>query len=162
MTRHTATYAVAIGSLAGIAGGLAEIVWIWTYAVLTNSDASLVARSVTDTVGSGQSISPVLSGVGIHMGLAAVLGVAVAFALRSNSDGLHGFKLYGAVTAALATVWVVNFFIVLPLINPQFADLVLGGRFPRRGGCEFFDLFFDLADRLFKLEVIAHRAFLKD
>jgi len=124
MTRHTATYAVAIGSLAGIAGGLAEIVWIWTYAVLTNSDASLVARSVTDTVGSGQSISPVLSGVGIHMGLAAVLGVAVAFALRSNSDGLHGFKLYGAVTAALATVWVVNFFIVLPLINPQFADLV--------------------------------------
>jgi len=124
MTRHTATYAVAIGSLAGLAGGLAEIVWIWTYAVLTNSDASLVARSVTDTVGSGQSISPVLSGVGIHMGLAAVLGVAVAFALRSNSDGLHGFKLYGAVTAALATVWVVNFFIVLPLVNPQFAELV--------------------------------------
>jgi len=61
MTRHTATYAVAIGSLAGIAGGLAEIVWIWTYAVLTNSDASLVARSVTDTVGSGQSISPTSS-----------------------------------------------------------------------------------------------------
>src|SRR4029077_11465298 len=46
--------------------------------------------------------------------------------------------------------------------HPQFADLVLGSRFPRRGGCEFFDLFFDLADRFFKLEVIAHGASLKD
>ena len=43
-------------------------------------------------------------------------------------------------------------------LHPQLADLVLGCRFPRRSGREFFDLFFDLADRLFKLKVIAHRA----
>ena len=40
--------------------------------------------------------------------------------------------------------------------HPQFADFILGGRFSRRSGCELFDLFFDLADRFFELEVIAH------
>ena len=41
-------------------------------------------------------------------------------------------------------------------LHPQLADLILRGRFSGRNGREFFDLFFDLADRLFKLEVIAH------
>jgi len=41
-------------------------------------------------------------------------------------------------------------------LHPQLADLVLRSRFPGRDGREFFDLFFDLADRFFKLEVIAH------
>ncbi len=44
-------------------------------------------------------------------------------------------------------------------LHPQLADLILGGRFPGRNGRELFDLFFDLADRLFKIEVIAHMAY---
>ena len=94
MTRRAAAHVVAIGTLAGLAGGLAEIVWIWTYATLTNSDASLVARSVTDTMQFRQNISPVLSGVGIHMTLAAFLGLAVAIAMRSTADDLRGIRLY--------------------------------------------------------------------
>jgi len=124
MTRRTAVHVAAIGTLAGLAGGLAEIVWIWTYAALTNSDASMVARSVTDTMQFRQSISPVLSGVGIHMALAAFLGIAVAIAMRSAADDLQGIRLYAAVTAALVVVWAVNFFVVLPIINPQFVAVV--------------------------------------
>jgi hypothetical protein len=71
-----------------------------------------------------QSISPALSGVGVHMALAASRGVAVAIALRSAAHDLRGIKLYGAVTAGLVAVWAVNFFVVLPVINPQFVDLV--------------------------------------
>lgn len=96
MTRRAAAYVFTIGTLAGLAGGLAEIVWIWTYAALTNSDASLVARSVTDTMQFRQSISPVLSGVGIHMVLAAFLGVAIAIAMRSAADDFRGIRLYGS------------------------------------------------------------------
>lgn len=124
MTRRAAAHVVAIGTLAGLAGGLAEIVWIWTYAALTSTDAALVARSVTDTVRFSQTISPVLGGIGIHMGLAAILGVAVAVAIRSAAGDLHGIRLYATVTAALGIVWAANFFIVLPVINPHFVDVV--------------------------------------
>ena len=123
MTRRTA-YVLGIGSLAGLAGGLAEVAWIWAYAAVTNGDAALVARGVTDTVGFGQTAAPVFNGVAIHMALAAVLGVGVALAIRSVAPSLRGARLYAALTAALAVVWGVNFFIVLPLINPQFVDLV--------------------------------------
>jgi hypothetical protein len=107
-----------------LAGGLAEVAWIWTYASLTNSDATVVARAVTNAVRFNQDFSPVASGVGIHMGLAAFLGVAVALAIRPAAGALCGIGLYGAVAAALAIVWAVNFFVVLPLISPQFLDIV--------------------------------------
>ena len=50
MTRCTPAHVIAIGTLAGLAGGFAEIGWISTYAALTNTDAAVVARSVSDTV----------------------------------------------------------------------------------------------------------------
>lgn len=124
MTRRAAAHVAAIGALAGLAGGLAEVIWIWTYATLTNSDAALVARAVAHAVRFDQEISPVLGGVAIHMGLAAVLGVAVALAIRSVADSLHGIGLYVTVGAALVIVWAVNFLVVLPLVSPQFVDVV--------------------------------------
>ena len=124
MTRRAAIYVVAIGVLAGLAGGLAEVIWIWTYAGLTGGDAGLVARGVTNAVRFNQDISPVLSGLAIHMGLASILGVAVALALRPVAGLLNGFGLYAAVSAVLVIVWAVNFLVVLPLVSPQFVDAV--------------------------------------
>jgi hypothetical protein len=124
MTRRAVAHVAAIGVLAGLAGGCAEVIWIWTYAALTSSDAALVARAVTDAVWFNQNISPVVSGVAIHMGLAAILGVAVALAMRSVAGVQQGIGLYATVSAALIIVWAVNFFIVLPLISPQFVDVV--------------------------------------
>jgi len=124
MTRRAAMYVLGVGSLAGVAGGLAEVAWICGYAAVTNSDAALVARGVTETVRFGQSGMPVLNGLAIHMALAAVLGVGLALAIRSAAPALRGARLYAALAAALAAVWAVNFMIVLPLINPQFVDLI--------------------------------------
>jgi hypothetical protein len=124
MTRRAAAGVATIGVLAGLAGGLAEVVWIWTYAVLTNSDAGLVARGVTDAVRFNQNVSPVVSGIAIHMGLASILGVAVALAIRPVVGLLNGFGLYAALGAALFVVWAVNFLVVLPLVSPQFVDVV--------------------------------------
>ena len=124
MTRRAVGYVAAIGVLAGLAGGLAEVIWIWTYAALTNSDATLVARAVTDAVRLHQEIPPVAGGVGIHMGLAAILGVATTLAIRPVIGSLHGIGLYGVVSAALAIVWATNFLVVLPFVSPQFVDVV--------------------------------------
>jgi hypothetical protein len=124
MTRRAAAGVATIGVLAGLAGGLAEVIWIWTYASLTNSDAGLVARAVTDAVRINQNLSPVLSGIAIHMGLASILGVAVALAIRPVAGLLNGFGLYAALGAALFVVWAVNFLVVLPLVSPQFVDVV--------------------------------------
>ena len=44
-------------------------------------------------------------------------------------------------------------------LHPQLADFVLRRRIFPAERCEFFDLFFDFADRLFKLEVIAHSVY---
>ena len=124
MTRRAAACVATIGVLAGLAGGLAEVIWIWTYASLTNSDAGLVARAVTDAVRFNQNVSPVVSGIAIHMGLASILGVAVALAIRPVAGLLNGFGLYAALSAALFVVWAVNFLVVLPLVSPQFVDVV--------------------------------------
>ena len=124
MTRRAAAGVATIGVLAGLAGGLAEVIWIWTYASLTNSDAGLVARAVTDAVRINQNVSPVLSGIAIHMGLASILGVAVALAIRPVAGLLNGIGLYAALGAALFVVWAVNFLVVLPLVSPQFVDVV--------------------------------------
>ena len=114
-----------VGISAGLAGGIAEVAWIWTYAAVTHADAGVVARAVSDTVGlSAQGLSPVAAGVGIHMSLAAILGMAVAFALRPARGRMHGFGLFAAVTSALALVWAVNFMVVLPLVNPAFVSIV--------------------------------------
>ena len=124
MTRRAAACVATIGVLAGLAGGLAEVIWIWTYASLTNSDAGLVARAVTDAVRFNQNVSPVVSGIAIHMGLASILGVAVALAIRPVAGLLNGVELYAALSAALFVVWAVNFLVVLPLVSPQFVDVV--------------------------------------
>jgi hypothetical protein len=124
MARRAAAYVAAIGVLAGLAGGLAEVIWIWTYAGLTSNDAGLVAHGVTNAVRLNQNVSPVAGGIAIHMGLASILGVAVALALRPFAGLLNHLGLYATVSAALVVVWAVNFFVFLPLVSPQFVAVV--------------------------------------
>jgi hypothetical protein len=119
------TRTVVVGTIAGLIGGLTEVAWIWFHAIVTDNDAGLVARAVADAVGLGdQTVFPSVGGVVIHMGLAAILGIAIASALRPIADFLHGIAIYAAVVAILAIVWAVNFFVVLPQISPQFVTIV--------------------------------------
>jgi hypothetical protein len=116
------------GALAGAAGGLAEVLWIGLYAATTGADATEVARGVTSAVGFAMPAAAAELGVAIHMALAIALGVALAFGWRALSVGLsYAPGIVGQhtiLTGALAAVWAVNFFIVLPWISPGFVELV--------------------------------------
>jgi hypothetical protein len=116
------------GALAGIAGGAAEVAWIGIYARMSGGEAATVARGVAESV-----LPPIAApglaaalGVAIHMGLAVLLGIAIAGVLRSLwPERSRGSSLeFAAVVAVLAGVWAMNFFVLLPAINPGFATLV--------------------------------------
>jgi hypothetical protein len=114
------------GILAGVAGGLAEIAWILLYAIATGSDAAVLARGVTTAAGVTALLpaAPVAMGIAVHIILAVMLGIALAGLWRglARTQGVGG--LYAVAFAALASVWAMNFFVVLPAISPAFVLLV--------------------------------------
>jgi hypothetical protein len=64
-------------------------------------------------------------GILIHLTLAVSLGVAVAFAIRLLLLGYgRVYAEFSLVILTLATVWGVNFLLVLPYLNPRFVDLL--------------------------------------
>ena len=125
--RNTGSQRLGVGVLAGLAGGVAEVVWVWLYASLSTAEAAAVASGVAWTVWPVLATSPaaVPLGVAIHMALAIVLGIAVAVLVpsvlpRSRSAVLEPL----AVVGVLIAVWAVNFLVILPIVNPAFIGLL--------------------------------------
>lgn len=115
------------GLFAGVVGGAAEVVWISAVAIMTTISALDVARGVSESFGIGglSSAQAVAAGIAIHMALAIGLGVAVALACHLfASEAIGGGRMYLIIPAALIGVWAINFMILLPLINPDFVNLV--------------------------------------
>ncbi len=115
------------GAIAGLAGGVAEVSWIAIYANLSGSEASVVARGVTQTVFPQlvASNAAVPLGIAIHMGLAIALGIAIfAFVRSFLPPTLPAAFEPIAVVGLLVGVWGLNFFIILPALNPAFTTLV--------------------------------------
>jgi hypothetical protein len=113
--------------LAGLAAGMAEIVWIALYAAFTPLEAADVARSITATfqVGSETGAWPVVAGLGIHFVLSvAVAGVFIALVYEPLREFLGTRALVACALGLLATIWVANFFVVLPAVNPGFVELM--------------------------------------
>ncbi len=116
-----------IGMLAGFAGGLAEVAWIVLYQSMAGHEAAVVARGVTQSlmpnIVPAQAAAPV--GVAIHMGLAMVLGVVIAMLVSRVLPRIVGTAAEAVVVVGvLAGVWAVNFFVILPALNPDFVSLV--------------------------------------
>ena len=115
------------GVIAGAAGGLAEVAWVSLYAAATGGDPAVLARGVTTAAGVTALLpaSPVAVGVAVHMTLAVMLGVLLSgvwAALRRGGPRLS--NPYPFMLAALAGVWAINFFVVLPIVNPAFVRIV--------------------------------------
>ena len=121
---------VRYGVFLGIAGGIAEIMWVAVYALVTSGSSPAVAGAVSTSVSaalSGISLeaAPVFFGIVIHMALAIGLGVALVFAWRALTEQRqHRVNEYAFMVTALAMVWAFNFFILLPLIDPAFVALM--------------------------------------
>ena len=116
-----------VGIFAGASGGAIEIAWIAFYQSLTGHDGATIARGVTQSTISELAAAPsaVLIGLAIHMVLSLALGLAICIMMR------HVLRAYVsavlepvAVVSVLVGVWAVNFFVILPVINPEFVTLV--------------------------------------
>jgi len=67
----------------------------------------------------------VIVGVTVHMTIAVALGISLAFAWQSiTSRRTLTIGLFRFMTVALAGVWAVNFFVILPAVSPTFVSLV--------------------------------------
>jgi hypothetical protein len=117
-----------VGIIAGTAGGLAEIAWVTLYAGVTGGDPAVLARGVTTAAGLSAMLpatSPAMLGIGVHMMLAVMLGIVLTSAWEALSGRRAGLThAYPFMLAALAGVWVTNFFVVLPIISPAFIHLL--------------------------------------
>lgn len=116
-----------IGAVAGLAGGAVEIGWIVLYQYLAGHESAPVARGVTRSLIPELVAAPVAVplGVAIHMALAVLLGIVVAVLVNRLVPRVVGTAMEPVIVIAmLAGVWAVNFFVVLPVINPGFVSLV--------------------------------------
>jgi hypothetical protein len=121
------TETVRQGFAAGAAGGLAEIAWVALYAGVTGGDAAIIAKGVTSAAGVSAFLpsSTVMLGIIVHMSLAVIVGILLAFAWRELREQWPSLKNpYPLALAALAGIWVLNFFIMLPIVSPAFVHLV--------------------------------------
>ena len=113
--------------LAGLAGGVAEILWVAFYSVFAPVGGSEIARQVAASLwpSLASSAYAVPAGIAIHLALSLALGTIFAAAIWLSFARKRG----GAVTLAcsviaLAGVWAVNFFLILPVLNPAFVVLM--------------------------------------
>jgi hypothetical protein len=127
MTKVHYLEVVRLGVIAGAAGGLAEIAWVTLYAAATGGKAAILARGVTTATGASALLpaAPIILGAAVHMTLAVMLGVVLAFAWRAlSANRARSMNPYPFTLAALVGVWAVNFFVVLPIISPAFIHMV--------------------------------------
>lgn len=108
--------------VAGAAGGTAEMLWVAGY---SGAGGVEVAREVAATLYVTDLMFAPLAGVAIHMALSIALGLALAKLLLGWAMPRFGSRaLLPAALAALACVWALNFFVVLPVLNPAFVTLL--------------------------------------
>lgn len=118
---------VATALLAGLAGGVAEMVWIASYCAATPLSGFEVLRQISLSVGvdAGNGALAVASGIAIHLGLSVLVGLAFALAVWRRVLRHCGIvETLLASCAALGLIWGSNFFVVLPSLNPSFTGLM--------------------------------------
>jgi len=118
---------LAVGLLAGLSGGAAEVAWVSLYSNATETSGMIVAQQVTASVvpaAAGLPAAPLL-GIAIHMLLSVVLGLAFAVTIwRLAAPRLGAAAFLATAAFSLALVWAINFFVVLPMLNPAFVTLM--------------------------------------
>ena len=114
--------------LAGVFGGLAEVIWIALYAFVTGAALSPIGSAITSTVYPAASellLAPVL-GLIIHMSLSVLLAFGFGLLIWPLMARFFHFKQAALLASivTLAIVWKINFFLLLPVWNPEFIGLL--------------------------------------
>ena len=113
--------------LAGLCGGLAEVIWVQVYASLTTHSSLEVARQVTASLLPGMADAAFAPGLGvvIHFALSVLVALVYAAVIWKPFVRQRGPAASVAVAAGvLASIWMVNFLLVLPIVNAAFVTLL--------------------------------------
>jgi len=115
-----------LASLAGLAGGLAEMGWVALYSVATPTNGMEVAAQVTATVISSAAAAPwaPAAGMGIHLLLSLVLGVAFVTALWRPLRNRSAHGVWAAALLFAVAIWAVNFLVILPALGSDLGALM--------------------------------------
>lgn len=127
----TLSRALAAGAVAGLAGGLAEVVFMGGYSSITGLNSSEILRLITFTFfDSTVAFGPngLWAGLLIHFILSLAIGLCFGAFARYALKGSFSYSralVWGAF--ALTAIWAVNFFVLLPVYNAAFIELVSPG-----------------------------------
>ena len=111
--------------IAGMVGGSAEILWFMLIGVVLSFNIQDVATGITTSIFpyEGSLHYSASIGVAIHLFLSVLL--AALYMITLGRWSLSRYRLFGQLIvgmSALAFVWVVNYFVVLPILNPSFIE----------------------------------------
>ena len=113
--------------LAGLASGLAEVIWIASYSLAVGADGWQVARAVAEVAVPGGALLPAAPAMGIVIHFLLSIALAGVFAMCLSIPALRHRGTAVTVTlgmVALAAVWAVNFLVILPVVHPAFVHLL--------------------------------------
>lgn len=114
--------------LAGVFGGLAEVIWIGLYSILTGSSFAAIGTAIVATFSADAAtlaLAP-LFGLSIHMGLSVLLAFGFGLLLWPMIERRFARRQTALIASVitLAIVWKINFFFLLPAWNPAFVSLL--------------------------------------
>lgn len=114
--------------IAGLAGGLIEVIWISLYSLTVSTQVTEIGSAIATTVYPASTefyLAPVL-GLAIHMILSVILAFIFGSLIWPVIERLfhHSTVAMIASITTLAIVWKINFYLVLPIWNPEFITLL--------------------------------------
>jgi hypothetical protein len=121
---HTPLFVIVV---AGLVGGMAEMAWMMLYSLHAPPGALEVSRQVAFSVFPGvvDSVWAPLLGVFIHLALSIALAAVAAVALWLPLARRFGaLAVLPIAIVTLLVVWKINFFVILPIVNPAFVTLM--------------------------------------
>jgi len=124
----TLSKALAAGAIAGLAGGLAEVVFMGGYSSITGLSSTEILKLITFTFfDSAVAFGPngLWAGLLIHFALSLAIGLSFGLFARFALKGSFSYsKALAWGSIALIAIWACNFFIILPVYNARFIELV--------------------------------------
>lgn len=109
--------------LAGLAGATAEVAWVGVYCLSTPLQGIEVLRQIAASILPDAS-APWAAAFGLAAHYALAILIAYAYGLFVWRGERRNHSTLADALKALTAIWAFNFFVLLPVINPAFVDLM--------------------------------------
>lgn len=126
-TQYSAYFSYKLALIAGLVGGATEILWLMFLCRFLPLDLAEVARQTALSIYIFSQTSQwlILWGIAIHISMSMAVGLLFAYIINRSPDALHKITLTPLLSIAfLLVIWIVNFALILPILNPTFMALM--------------------------------------